>query len=150
MTSNALSKKTFSTKAPAICKPPPWPPAVPPPPIVQAKFYVFASIWWRHWLFPTHYSAACFCTYDPVTAYWFGRSSTNPEHKRFSIKLYIEEENARWYGELSYSWPDSPGWGWNTDYGTLEGRPYIGGMVTEEVYIPVIRETTCVILEIPS
>jgi len=40
MPSNALSQKSFSTKTPVICHPPPWPPFLPPPPVPKTTFYV--------------------------------------------------------------------------------------------------------------
>ncbi len=43
MVSSAFSIKTFDTKAPAICKPPPLPPIVPPPPLNQTSFHLYAT-----------------------------------------------------------------------------------------------------------
>ncbi len=150
MTSNALTKQNFSYKPPAICKPPPWPPMTPPPPLTQAKFWASADIVWRHWLFPTSYAASCYCTYDPIGNYWTGKSSSNPEHERIQVQLNIDEPNKRWYAQVVFSWPDSPGWGWETDYGPLEDRPYQSGLLQESVYVPVWKETSIVMQEVPS
>lgn len=151
MASNALSTKRFSIKNPSICKNPRCtPPLIPPPLLPDVTLWVNAQITWRHWLFPIDYAASCHCKYDAGAGYWHGHSSENPEHRRFGINLYIEQENSLWYATIWYSWPDAPGWGWFTDSGPLKERPYRSMIIRESVLVPVYRETSVLFHEVPS
>lgn len=150
MASNALSKKTLSTKTPAICKPVPWPPAVIPPPLPQAKFWLFASINWRHWLWEPNYAAQCFCTYQAGPGYWTGYSSLDVTLPRISVILNVRDNPNEWDCQISYDWPGPGTWGWEFWNQPLEGRPFLSELAKESAWIPVYRETTCVMREIPS
>jgi len=153
MPSNALSSGSLSTKAPKICKPAPWPPALPPPPIEQAKFYVFASIDDRTALGPINFAAACFCTYQAGPNYWTGYSSKDPNIPHFGIVLTIHDDRDTWDGRIWYWWPPGPGWSWEFFEVPLHpGRPYLSELAEEETYVPpgiLVRTADCVCREVP-
>lgn len=105
---------------------------------------------WRHWLWPTRFDVSCFCTYQPDLNYWTGKSSTDVTLKRIDMILYVEEEPARWGASIVYEWPGSPGWGWEFELEPLGDRPYISGLAEEIAIVPVYRETSCVMREVPT
>jgi len=154
MTSNALSTGAGSRKLPGICKPPPWPPAVPPPPIAQAKFWCFADIDDRSRLGPITYGATCFCIYKPDLGYWEGYSGKDFSIPQINVILWVHGDPVKWGAIIDYWWPGSVGWGWEFDEQLMpEGRPYNSSLAQEISYrVPgrVIRITTCVTREVPS
>jgi len=148
--SNALSIKAFDTKAPVICQPPPWPPALPPPPIVQAKFFVFASIRYDHPDYPIQFAASCKLHYTPAYDNWYGTSLTDPAQPYIYTTLASSASFPKYTIEVTYVWPISHSRGrmWFDQQFSTE-RPYVGQPLEIKAPDPYIR-IFAVVREIPS
>jgi len=131
MPSNALSQKSFSTKTPVICKAPPWPPFVPPPPLPKAVFFCFASFKHSGWPNVPIFAASCSLYFNPTLNNWTGTSSGEPTSPWISTTLRITPDEKSYYLRVEYHWPPHGGifveWS-GTPWSTK--RPYVGQTLT--------------------
>jgi len=131
MPSNALSQKSFSTKTPVICKPPPWPPFVPPPPLPKAVFHVYGNIQFDHPRYPVSFAAACSANYDPATHAWIGKSSNDPASQYIGVVLWPEPLTPVYNLKIVFHWPPDQArthqW---FDKVFSTDRPYVGSFLT--------------------
>ncbi len=87
MPSNALSQKTFDTKTPVICKPPPFPPIILTPPINKITFWAYSTF--ASAASGPYYNQADQCTlhYNPSFNFWEGNSYASDKPAWFQAKL---------------------------------------------------------------
>lgn len=149
MPSNALSQKKFSTKTPAICHPPPWPPAIPIPPIQQATFFCFASLQYDY--YGTVADFACSSILRYYLGYWHGKSipSDDPTIAHTYTKIWPSPLQPVYHILVDYYW--------DTHYHRQHiwmnnsfppERPYVGKPVETKSSLLKLR-AYCAIREIP-
>ncbi len=144
MPSNALSQKSFSTKTPVICKPPPWPPFVPPPPLPQTTFFCFATFKGNNIPNMPDFAASCKLHYDVWHNHWKGDSKTDGKSPWLyaaispSPTLPTYDILAIYYFPLVFG----PAVGWNAQLFTAE-RPHVGQRL--ERFLPITGQRATII-----
>lgn len=150
MPSNALSQKSFSTKTPVICKPPPWPPFVPPPPIPKATFFAFATIDYDYAGVVAKYAASCKLRYPGALITWLGQSSKDPDVQRIVCRLWPIPLQPVYHISVDY-WFDSTNHRLHTWYNNTfpNQRPYVGITLQHHI-VPTGERATVVVRETPA
>ena len=148
MTSSAFSIKRFDTLSPDICTRPPLPPVVPPPPIAQATFSVFASIDPPTGSLPMVYASGVTLTVVPGADYWQGESTPRTDVRKLIAYLWRIPLTPDWQLRVVFrEWQGSGhifDWYNQTFQG---GRPYVATTLnatvgpTSDPVIASLRET---------
>jgi len=127
MPSNALSQKSFSTKTPVICKPPPWPPQIIPPPLPKAIFWCFATFKHDGWPGVPQFAASCTLYYKPAWQYWVGSSHTNSDSPWIAATIRSLTSLPKYYIRIVFHWPPTGGtfFEWSDQQFSVD-RPYVG------------------------
>lgn len=150
MVSNALSVQSFDTKTPVICKPPPWPPALPPPPINQAHFFVFATLYHEHPTAPVEMAASCKLKWYLTYNAWWGTSSNDPTAERIDVYLKPTPLQPTYAIQVNYWWPVTHAWYYIWSGNKFPtARPFVGELLTFRSALHNLR-ATCVTREIPG
>lgn len=148
MPSNALSQKSFGTKTPAVCHPPPWPPTVPIPPLNTARFFCFASFYFAMPSETVQFAASCILRPIPPSLNFRGTSSTDPTIPRIRVNLWPYPTYPRYGLHVEYFWdyPYPVDYQWQPEQFSAT-RPYVGEPLRFDDLAPdlrmsaVIRET---------
>ena len=140
MPSNALSQKSFGTKTPAVCHPPPWPPTIPIPPLNTSRFFCFATLRYDHAIWPARFAASAVLRPNPPWPNFYGISSPDPTIPWFKASLWPYPTFPKYRIRVEWHW-DKPyplAYIWlNKQF--CPNRPYAGEDLTYKQPSPVIR-----------
>jgi len=132
MVSSAFSRKKFDTKAPAICKPPPWPPFIPPPPLPETIFYCFATFKHDPWGSVPNFAANCSLYFNPAWGYWIGTSKKSDTAPWIAATIRSSLSLPSYYIRITFHWPPTgaTSFEWAAQLFTSP-RPYVGETLTK-------------------
>lgn len=149
MVSNALSIKSFGTKTPAVCHPPPWPPTIPIPPIHLGRFFCFATYRSTWGAYEASVAGSCVLRPNNTGSLWIGDSRSPPHMYGLVAEMSLTPTTGA-YGiqvQLHYAPPTAPGPIWRTE-AFLFPRPFVGSRLVQQMeVIPGVY--TCTLREIP-
>ena len=149
MASNALSQKSFSTKTPVICKPPPLPPIVLPPPFTQTTFYVSASLKYEHPMFPVNMAGAVTLTWHAPQNRYYGYADANNRGQWIEAEIWSISTFPTYRIQITYHW--YPFFLEIVDWQNEQfpgDRPFVGEHLSHSIYAG-IGKATAVAREIP-
>ncbi len=150
MVSNALSQKSFSTKTPVICHPPPWPPIGLPPEIKKATFYVWNSLQDPGAMFPANLGGAINLVWESWNNRFYGYTQLGSQDDWVEAELRYVSGFPNYNVRLTWHWYpflieiiD-----WNNEQFTQE-RPYVGQQLSHYIYSRR-GEGRAIVREIPT
>ena len=150
MATNTLSRKSFDTKTPVVCHPPPMPPYSIPPALKRATFFCFATLKDQHPLYPALVIASCRLRWDNSLMLWYGESSSHYSTSYIQAYLWAYPLQPTYTIHVNFWWPTGHAWGhqWNGAYFSPT-RPYIGEpLAYRNEHFK--QRATCVVREIPT